>query len=252
MSKRDSNNKVLVGITCVLAAIIVAGGAYFLFFQKKDEGQEKKEESNISAPVVPDITDDKNAETSKKDTALGSLECVKDQTADYCKIDNSKILNARSGVTYTLTELSENDSMASDFDKLATITLSEDLKEAKIKLNNEIIKQYYDKNGYTFEITITMTREIAATKVAGFGQAVGDEYIFFIMKDGSVYYLQVADMLKTRKFDPQRVKNVEKIVNILGGNSYTELSGGHTNFAVRSDGKAYDLQTLLPSWGAEN
>ena len=255
MDSQDSNNKVLIGIIIVLAAVIVGGGAYFLFFQKKDEGsKELKTETSVSAPTVADITDDKDSAVTEKETALGKLECVKDQkpNGDYCKINSSKIRNARAGVTYTLTELTKEDSLASDFEKLAKITIdSKDAKQVKIAFNKDIVERYYGTSGYGYTIDVSFDRDVASTKIAGFGQGVGDEYIFFIMKDGTVDILQIATMIKDKNFNPHRIKGVEDISAILGGSSYNEYGGGHTNYAVRRDQTAYDLQTLLPSWGVE-
>ena len=257
--ENSNNNKVLIGIICVLVAIIIGGGAYFLFIKKDPNSgstadEKKKEESTIVTPDVADITDDTNAETTKKDTAIGKLDCVKDQKAgaDYCVLNSETVLNARKGVTYTLTELTTDDSLASDFEKLAKITIDkDDAKKAEIRFDEKIVEQYYGEKGLNYKIYVSFSREIVSTKIAGFGQAVGDEYIFFIMKDGTVDMLRVYSMLKDKKYDPYVIKGTKDVTTILGGNSYTEIGGGHTNFAVRSDGKAYDLQTMLPSWGAE-
>ena len=253
MGTQDSNNnKLLIGIIVVLVAIIIGGGSYFLFFKKDVE--KKKEETSISAPTVADVTDDKDAETKERDTALGKLECVKDQLpdADYCKIDSSKIQNKRDGITYTLTELSKDDSLASDFEKLAKITIdSKDAKQVKIVFNKDVVERYYGTKNYGYTIDVTFDRDVTSTKIAGFGQGVGDEYIFFLMKDGTVDILQIATMLKDKNFNPHRIKGVENVEVILGGSSYSEYGGGHTNYAIRKDKTAYDLQTLLPSWGVQ-
>lgn len=252
MSTQNSNNKVLIGIIFVLVAIIIGGGTYFLFFKRDVE--KKKEETSVSAPVVADVTDDTNAETKEKETALGKLSCVKDQlpNADYCVIDSSKVKNARDGVKYTLTELTKDDSLASDFEKLAKITIdSKDAKQVKIAFNKDVVERYYGTKNYSYTIEVSFDREVASTKIAGFGQGVGDEYIFFLMKDGTVDILQVATMLKDKNFNPHRIKGVENVSVILGGSSYSEYGGGHTNFAVRNDKTVYDLQTLLPSWGVQ-
>lgn len=248
MAKQKTNDNVYIAIITVLTVVIIAGGAYFLFFQKKGDG----EENTISGPTVADITDDTDATTFTKDTPLGQLECVKDQKpdADYCKIDSSKILNARKGTAYTLTELSKEDSQASDFEKLATIKIDEkDGKEAKITFNKEIVKRYYGIDNYSYTITVPFSRKAVSAKIAGFGQGVGDEYIFFLMEDGTIDMLSVYSMLNDKKYDPFVIKGVSDVTVILGGSSYGEYAGGHTNFAVRKDKTAYDLQTLLPNWG---
>lgn len=253
MSAKNSNNKVLIGIIFVLVAIIIGGGAYFLFF-KKDDAEKKKEETSVSAPAVADVTDDADSKVEEKETVLGKLSCIKDQLpdADYCNIDSSKVVNARDGIKYTLTELTKDDSLASDFEKLAKITIdSKDAKQVKIAFDKDIVERYYGTKNYSYTIEVSFDRDVASTKIAGFGQGVGDEYIFFLMKDGTVDILQVATMLRDKNFNPYRIKGVESVSIILGGSSYTEYGGGHTNFAIRNDKTAYDLQTLLPSWGAQ-
>ena len=214
----------------------------------------KKSEATIETPPVADVTDDEKATIITKDTLLGKLECVKDQLpdADYCKINSSKIRNARAGVTYTLTELTKDDSLASDFEKLANITIDKnDAKEVKVTFNKDVVERYYGTKNYGYTISISFDRDIASTKIAGFGQGVGDEYIFFLMKDGTLDILRISSMLRDKNFNPYCIKGIDHIVAVLGGSSYDDHTGGHTNFAVRDDQTAYDLATLLPSWGIE-
>lgn len=227
----------------ILTLIIIGGGIYFIFFYKNY--QEKTEYKPVS-PNTADITDDTDATTYTKDTLLGKLECVKDQKpgADYCKIDSSKILNAKKGVTYTLTE------NESSFDKLAKIEISKDEpNKATIRFDEKLVEQFYGKKGLNFPIYITFSSEISSYKIAGFGQGVGDEYIFFIMKNGDVGMLSVYSMLKNDKYDPVYVKGVKDVTAIIEGSNYDEGIGNHTNYAVRADKTGYDLQTLLPGWG---
>ena len=249
MGKENSNtNKTLVVIIVLLLAIIIGGGAYFLFFQKN--GDEKA----IPDPAVADVTDDEKATVTTKDTLLGKLDCVKDQIpgADYCKIDSSKILNARAGATYTLTELTKTESQSSDFEKLAKITIDkDDAKKIKITFDKDVVEQFYGTKNYGYTIDISFDRDVESARIAGFGQGVGDEYIFFLMKDGTLDMLRVSAMLKDKNFNPHRIKGIDHIVAVLGGSSYKDNMGGHTNYAVRSDQTAYDLETLLPSWGVQ-
>ena len=122
---------------------------------------------------------------------------------------------------YTLTELTKDDSLASDFEKLAKITIDkDDAKKAEIRFDEKIVKQYYGEAGLNYPIYVTFSREIVSTKIAGFGQAVGDEYIFFIMKDGTVDMLRVYSMLKDKKYDPYVIKGVSNVTAILGGSNY--------------------------------
>ena len=253
VAQESNNNKPYIITILILLAIILGGGTYFLFFQNRgSSGGTQNEEKTIDPPAVADITDDKEAETFKKDTPFGELDCVKDQRpeADYCLVDSSKILNAYKDFTYTLTELYAEDSFVSDYDKLAKIEIDkEDPKIARINFDKDLVKRYYDKEGLNFTITVPFSRKALSYKIAGFGQGVGDEYIFFLMEDGTIDMLRVYTMLNDKKYDPYVIKGVKDVVTIVGGSSYNEYSGGHTNFAVRKDKTAYDLMSLLPSWG---
>lgn len=240
MGTPNSTNKPYIITIFLLTLIIVGGGIYFLFFYKNQT------EYHWNAPERADINDDTDATKYTKDTLLGKLECVKDQkpNADYCKIDSDKILNAKKGVSYTWTE---NDG---DFDKLAKVEIDkDDAKKATVRFDEKMVEQFYGEKGLNFPIYLTFSHEIDSYKIAGFGQGVGDEYIFFIMKDGSVGMVSVYTMLKDKKYDPSFVKNVKDVVAIQGGSSYNGDFGGHTNFAITKNKTAYDLQTLLPSWG---
>lgn len=240
MATPKSTSKPYVIIIFILTLIIIGGGIYFLFFYKNQT------EYRWTAPERANINDDTNADTYTKDTLLGKLECVKDQkpNADYCKINSNKILNAKKDIIYTWTE---NDG---DFDKLAKIEIDKDnAKKATIRFDEKMVEQFYGEKGLNFPIYLTFSREIKSYKIAGFGQGVGDEYIFFIMEDGSVGMVSVYTMLKDKKYDPSYVKTVKDIVAIQGGSSYNGDFGGHTNFAITKNQTAYDLQTLLPSWG---
>lgn len=242
-TRKSNNNTPYIIAIVILTAVIIGGGIYFIFFNKSSSTSSEK---SYTPPETADITDDTDASTYTKDTLLGKLECVKDQkpNADYCKIESSKILNARKGITYTLTE------DITDFDNLAKVEINkDDAKKATVKFDEKIVEQFYNVKGLNYPIYLTFSREIASYKIAGFGQGVGDEYIFFIMKDGSVGMLSVYSVVKDKKYDPYYVKGVKDVTAIIDGSSYDEYTGGHTNFAVRKDQTAYDLQPLLPGWG---
>ena len=249
MGTPNSTNKPYIITICLLTLIIIGGGIYFIFFHNNNNNNNNGSSNNHPHSFTPDtadITDDTDATTYTKDTLLGELNCIKDQkpNADYCIIDNSKILNARKGIAYTLIE------NTSDFDKLAKIEINkDDAKKATVRFDEKMVEQIYGEKGLNFPIYLTFSREIESAKITGFGQGVGDEYIFFVMKDGNVGMLSVYSMLKDKKYDPYYVKGVKDVIAIIDGSSYDDYTGGHTNYAVRSDKTAYDLQPLLPGWG---
>ena len=240
MSTPKTNNKPYIVTIILLVLVIIGGGVYFLFF----DDDKKVEYKEPLLPETADTTDDEKATTYTKDTLLGKLECVKDQkpNADYCTIDNSLIINAQKGFTYTLTDNDE------DLQKLASIEIDpNDNKKATVKFNEDLVKQYYGEEGLNYPIYFTFSREVSSYRIGSFGQGVGDEYIFFVMKDGNVGLVSVYTMLKDKQYDPYMMRNVKDVTAIVSGSSYGEYSGGHTNYAVTSDKRAYDIQTLLPN-----
>lgn len=242
MGTEKSTNKGYIFTIFILTLIIIGGGVYFLFFYKNNT-----EYKHSLTPDTADTTDDKDAETYTKDTLLGKLTCIKDQkpNADYCKIDSDKIVNAGKGFTYTLTD---NDG---DLQKLANIEIDkDDSKKATVRFDEKMVERYYGEKGLNFPIYLTFSREIESYKIASFGQGVGNEYIFFVMKDGSVGMVGVYTMLKDKNYNPYFVKGVKDVIGIVSGSSYGEYGGSHTNFAVKNDKTAYDLQTLLPTYNA--
>ena len=241
MAEQKSSSKYYIATIVLLIAVIIGGAIYFI-----TQNQNKTEIITYTAPETADITDDTDADTYTKDTPLGKLDCVKDQKpdADYCIIDTAKILNPLKDNTYTWTE---DDG---DFEKLAKVEIDKsDAKKATVRFDEKIVEKFYDEKGLNFPIYVTFSSEIDSYKIAGFGQGVGDEYIFFIMKNGNVAMLSVYSMLKDKKYNPVMVKNVKDVVAIHGGSSYNEYIGGHTNYAITKNQTAYDLQSLLPSWG---
>ena len=125
-----------------------------------------------------------------------------------------------------------------------------DQTTATIRFDEKMVEQFYGEKGLNFPIYLTFSREIDSYKITGFGQGVGDEYIFFVLKDGNLAMVSVYTMLKDKNYNPYMVKGVKDITAVQGGSSYGEYGGGHTNFAVTKDKTAYDLQTLLPSLAA--
>jgi len=250
----NNSNKIYLTIIIILLLVIIGGGIFF--FTRNNNSNSKSDDNHTINPTpTANTDDDENAETFEKDTPLGKLQCVKDQIpeADYCNIPTSKILNARKNFEYTLTELSQEESQSSDFEKLAKIEIDkDDGKEAKITFDKNVVDRYYDVKDFSYTITVPFSRKALSSKIAGFGQGVGDEYIFFLMEDGTIDMLRVYAIINDKNYNAHRIDGAKDVVTILGGSSYDEYSGGHTNFAVRKDQTAYDLASLLPSWGSSD
>lgn len=239
MGTANSNNKPYIFTIIILVLIIIGGGVYFLFFNNGNQVEHK----HSLVPDTADTTDDKESTTYTKSTLLGELECVKDQkpSADYCKIDSSSIINAQKGFTYTLTD---NDA---DLQKLATIVIDkDDNKKVTVTFDEKMVEHYYGEKGLNYPIYFTFSREVESYKIASFGQGVGNEYIFFVMKDGYLGMVSVYTMLKDKNYNPYMMSNVKDVTAVVSGSSYGEYGGSHTNYAVTSNKMAYDLLPLLP------
>jgi hypothetical protein len=241
MGTSSSNNKPYLITIIILLLVIIGGGVYFLFFNSNNNQVEHK---HSLVPDTANTNDDKDATTYTKDTPLGKLECVKDQkpNADYCKIDSSSIINAQKGFTYTLTD---NDD---DLQKFAKIEIDkDDNKKVTVTFDEKMVEHYYGEKGLNYPIYFTFSREVDSYKIASFGQGVGNEYIFFVMKDGNLAMVSVYTMLKDKNYDPHMMSNVKDVTDVVSGSSYGEYGGSHTDYAVTKNKMAYDLQPLLPS-----
>lgn len=107
-------------------------------------------------------------------------------------------------------------------------------------------------NQYTNEIKVDdFNKKILQVKISGFGQAVGDEYIYYVMEDGTVEYTPIFNELKDNWNSGNALKKhttmsgVSEVSYISGADVVNGTTGHYTTIAVKKDGSFYDLQPIL-------
>lgn len=122
--------------------------------------------------------------------------------------------------------------------------------KATLKLNwtdlDAMYRTNHDKN-INDEITLEFSQNIADVIIVGAGQTVGMERILFLMEDGSVEYVPVAEAVKNNDFRSYgKVEGLKNIVKFYkGGFSSKEgIGGGAMSYAQDADGKIYLLYSV--------
>ena len=138
------------------------------------------------------------------------------------------------------------------FVPISSAYLSENKKSVMVSLNLEEINKKYalNKSRNDFNSTIELKFN---TEVVDFwsgsvgGQAIGNEIILVLLKDGTVEYIPLYDAIKNNNVKSYgKIEGRNSIVR-LGGVSFSGNDGfGHISpCAIKSDGSFYDLLERL-------
>ncbi len=122
--------------------------------------------------------------------------------------------------------------------------------KASLKLNwadlNAMYKTSHDE-ATNSEIELEFPQNISDIIIIGAGQTVGMERILFLMEDGSVEYVPVAEAVKENNFASRgKVENLKNIVKFYKGGFDTKegVGGGAMSYAQDADGKIYLLYSV--------
>ena len=186
----------------------------------------------------------KEKETTEKE----EKETEKRETKEESKA--GECLNCKEGDTYNYTEYSNIG---------ITTRIGQDQKSATIVVNIAEANSAYGlsltslgDDQYNTEIKIdNFNKKIVQVCLGGFGQAVGDEYIFYVMEDGTVECTPVFKELNENwniegAFKTHNaIDNLNNISHINGAEVLTGTTGHYTTVAVKKDGSYYDLHKIL-------
>ena len=182
------------------------------------DDEDKEEESLINEIPIGKVSKDKfkvcnedeNIYYTKEDEF--DEEELKIEGLDV-KIDSGKVYVTIDGDNETLQSISENSNLKSVEDEEIT------------GLSSEPSEIYYGL----------------------FGQDITDEVVLFLMEDGTVEYIKVADMLKTQTYRSEgqieELSDVKKFDYLAV--SDVEGGGYETTIAIDKNGYYYDLNELL-------
>lgn len=117
---------------------------------------------------------------------------------------------------------------------------------------------YYDNDNHplSFSDEHIEISDIDATRVVdmlvtGFGQAIGDETVFFLMDDGTVEYLPVIKAIKENKFESYgKLPGLENVIGFPQIQiTYGVVGGGVNAYTQTADGKVYSLYEIIRETG---
>ncbi len=110
----------------------------------------------------------------------------------------------------------------------------------------ELAKSTSDINvefGKSYEIKNIDVSKVSDVIIKGWGQGVDCPIVFFLMKDGTVEWLNSYQALVNKKFEAEGkitgVENVERIIRASVGGD--DGPGNYTIIGIRADGTFYDL-----------
>ncbi len=123
-------------------------------------------------------------------------------------------------------------------------------KEVTISLDMKDFNMYFpniSSETGTKEWKVNFSKKVVDIVAGGFGQAAGNETIFFIMEDGTVEYMPLATAVKNNSIKSYgKLEGVNDIISIKTVSAGAPNGGGWvTTIAFNKDGKFYDLDYVL-------
>ena len=173
------------------------------------------------------------ASDSKDSASINSSSTNNQPILDVTNLDGTKCLNTE-GMSYEYSTFKYNHgvSVVIKDNKLFFSVNNNELGDDNIK-----IEKYKD-----YEITGINVKDIAEIYVSGWGQAVVCPAVYFLMKDGSIIWLNSEDAIANKDFVVEgKIPNVKNIVRIVNAYASAGFGGGATILGLKSDGSFYDL-----------
>ncbi len=229
-SKRKNVYIVLFVITTIIAGCLTA---YFGIMRNKDtrsleelqaklaESQKSLEEEKLKNNT---INKDVESNTESNDSSNNSLKIIMDYT---------KCLNKSLDSNFIMSRAVYNNKIANVFlDDSHHVTISykpSDMAEF-YRLNNLDVKDEYL---YNDEEIAFLDRNVVEVYIAGFGNGLGGETIFFLMEDGTVEYLPFQYALKNNKFESYgKITGIKDVVKIETFSFGVKNGGGGVSVLV--------------------
>ena len=139
-----------------------------------------------------------------------------------------------------------------------------DLKSVDVQYNGSLLNEAYGLgwmtvNEYESLGTKTLNKRISQIFIGGYGQAMGNEVILYLMEDGTIQYTPIhkeltGDNWKQADNDKKFISygelpGVEEVVGLSMANT---SAGYATTIARKADGSFYDLSSILRETGNFN
>ena len=219
MEEKKSKSGIVIGILVVL---VLALGGYLVYDkvikkeEKKVEKTEKVEKKKVEAK-----------ETNNKPISFDKTKCINnDKIANWDgKISRKGGSEGHNGVYLEIDE-SKGGKVVYGYVRYDDIYASESRDEEQVKIE-------FDKR-------------VEQIFFGQFDSADENATILFLLEDGTVEYIKISDIAKTRKFDHKKIDGVSDIVQ-LDNIVLLGIPVGETRFAIayKSDGTYYDLSKFI-------
>ena len=206
-------------VALVLFILISLGLGGYIVYDKVLTKEEVKTESN-------EKKSDKKVEINK-DSEL------------VLKFDEDKVINHKD-MDYKMYETLLSMQVSTEGENKATISFDKSKIYTDFGVeNNANIKDSYD---------IEFDNEIADIFIGGIGQDSSGTFVFFLMEDGTVQYIEVYKALQNNDFSPKKandVNNIIKFKNVSAATKEANTSGIVTVLAMKKDGTFYDMSKVI-------
>lgn len=250
--EKDKKYNIVLGIMIflfiLLVGIAIACGLGVIGLKDNsiltDNEKESSEIESNDDVINNEVTTNQN-ETKYEDEKNTIINIKNTQNPDLLNLDVSKCLNKGNADIYSYVGSDEFGIYLYTYDNKINIRIS-----SGSLLEGRDIKVEFDKN---YEVTNIDVNETSQVFVIGCGQGIDFPIAFFLMKDGSVEWLNINDALTKKDFNAEgKIPNVQDIKTIINAGAIGIVDketgagpGWVTIIGVKEDGSFYDLVPLI-------
>lgn len=258
-------NKLLpVVLILVILALIGLGASIFAFTQVSNKDTEiarlRSELANqgIVLPTTPDNDSDNNPSDDQSAITPAIRAEVLSAIPSDLVLSEAKNLNTSYDMVYSISDSFGVDSANAASRPAFSASLSLSTNLSSLTINWDRAKELYPNLNITKtdleEFTdLGLSGKPTDLLLTGFGQAVGEETLFFIMADGTVEYIPLAKAIHNNNIKSHgKLPNVSNVIKFYDGSSCPAdgfVGCGHQSLAQRADGNYYELYDAVKITG---
>ena len=132
-----------------------------------------------------------------------------------------------------------------------------DVKEVNVNINWDLVKKsgaYGDDeikkaDGSFDEYKIKFDKEVSDIYCGGIGQSISGNKVLFLMKDGTVEYIEEHEAVKNQDFNKHKVidglKSIVKFYSVAVGSKGSQIGGHYTILAQADNGDLYNIEKMI-------
>ena len=239
-AKKNTGLKIALICTSILSAAGIGFGI-FSFIQNNQKDQEIKDfKANNAVQVNPSTTDTKsNAATTS--TTITPADIIKTLSFDESKIVNKKEPSGGEKFTYSAGYHYDIEQEG----QISEPSLAAPSSELNLLIFWPSITKDFSKSNEKKTLIFSQPVIESISSALGINKAI----LLFIMQDGSVSYMYVADILNGDLTVHENLGNIKNAVKFYEGSRYvTSATGGYAEnnvFVQTTDGSIYSVIDIL-------